>query len=588
MHRLRKIFLFLFTVALFYWVFFHAKTTLGGQISTDLVARLAESEPDQDLSILVYLRDPTSGTPYSNSAGISRDRKSVYSSVLNRLQDKAESSQKQFLERLNQLGLEGQVLRQKSYWIANLVALTAKKEIVQELADFPEVEIVYPDYPVTLIAPVESKPATAADASLSKIHQALGIRSVWQQGLTGKGSLVCILDTGVEGAHPALASNWRGVSKGAEQGWWDPFGTTFPEDAKGHGTHVAGIICARTDFDTIGIAPDAEWMAAAVVDRGTSKDHTVSNILAAFQWALNPDGDTGSFGDVPDVINNSWGFPQGVYPDCEELFWEAIDNVETAGVVVVFAAGNEGPEPSSLRLPADRSTTPYNSFAAGAVAATDSGFQIADFSSRGPSRCDSTKTKPELTAPGVEIYSTYRNGQYRLMSGTSMAAPFISGGVAILRQLDPDITVDQIKEALSKPATDLGEPGKDNHYGAGVVDIAAAVEYWKKFKEDLPPAAVLPQSFGLHQNFPNPFNASTTIRYETTTGSSPEQRVSLRIYNILGQRVTSLVAGPHAGGSHVVQWDGTNDHGEKVGSGIYFYRLEAGELVQTRKMAFLK
>lgn len=587
MLSLKKTFTYLLAMVILYWLFFHLKSALGGELSPDLAGKLAQAGADQEVAVLIYLERSREVYP-SATLGMNKNRMENYRSTVSQLRVSANFSQSGLSARLENWRQQGKVSRYKNYWIANAVAVLATKETLQELLALPEVEIIYPDYPVSLVAPVESKEALAASAEPDKIQVAIGAKEVWRQGLTGKGRLICLFDTGVDGTHPALSLGWRGIAAATSSSWMDPLGSSFPADASGHGTHVAGIICARTETDTIGIAPEAEWMAAAVVDRGTTKQTTVSNILDAFQWAMNPDGDINTFQDVPDVINNSWGFPKNAYPDCEEIFWQAIDNVEAAGIVVVFAAGNEGPERFTMRLPADRASSPYNSFSTGAVGLTDSGFQIASFSSRGPSRCDSTRAKPELSAPGVNIYSTYLNGQYHIMSGTSMAAPFVSAAAAILRQLDPEISVQEIKEALTKTATDLGEPGQDNDYGAGVINIAAAVNYWKKVKGLDAPASIVPKDFSLGQNYPNPFNAGTTIKYEAKPTSSPFDKVSLKVYNILGQEVRTLVEEPQGVGFYTVDWDGTDNRGGKVASGLYFYRLAAGEFTQTRKMALVK
>jgi len=191
--------------------------------------------------------------------------------------------------------------------------------------------------------------------------------------------------------------------------------------------------------------------------------------MEAFQWALNPDGDTGTTHDVPDVILNSWGIPRGLFEPCDKTFAGLIEAVEAAGIVTIFAAGNEGPEAMSLRNPADIATTPVDCFSVGAV---DGGLTVANFSSRGPSSCDPSKIKPEVVAPGVAVRSSQKGGGYAYMSGTSMAAPFVAGLVALMRQYNPDATVDQIKYALLQATTDLGATGEDNAYGCGLVDAS--------------------------------------------------------------------------------------------------------------------
>ena len=94
-----------------------------------------------------------------------------------------------------------------------------------------------------------------------------------------------------------------------------------------------------------------------------------------------------------------------------------------------------------------------------------------------------------------------------------------------------------------------------------------------------------PRSSELYQNYPNPFNSETVLRFDL---ARREQRVDLRVYSIDGQRVTTLVSGPRAAGSYVVRWNGRDDEGKALASGIYMYRLEAENLVEVRKLLLLR
>lgn len=109
---------------------------------------------------------------------------------------------------------------------------------------------------------------------------------LWQIGITGAGRLVMNVDTGVDGNHPALNSRWRGNWVPWYHAWFDRNGSTnFPTDCQSHGTHTIGTMCGRGADDTVGVAPDARWIAARTI---CSSPHT-SNSIAAFQWAMNPD-----------------------------------------------------------------------------------------------------------------------------------------------------------------------------------------------------------------------------------------------------------------------------------------------------------
>ena len=200
--------------------------------------------------------------------------------------------------------------------------------------------------------------------------------------------------------------------------------------------------------------------------------------MASLEFMTDPDGNPATTSDVPDVVNNSWGVNESFagYLDCDSRWWDLIDNCEAAGVVLVWAAGNEGPIASTVRSPADRAVNPYNCFSVGSTS-NHAPFAISDFSSRGPSGCGGVfAVKPEISAPGDTIYSAAPGGGYMIRSGTSMSSPHISGVVALMRQANPDVDVVTIKDILMNSALDLGNAGQDNDYGHGLVDAYAAVQ----------------------------------------------------------------------------------------------------------------
>jgi hypothetical protein len=194
---------------------------------------------------------------------------------------------------------------------------------------------------------------------------------------------------------------------------------------------------------------------------------------------IDPDGDPETNWDVPDVCSNSWRLVTSHgYPPCDETFWTYLDACEAAGIVILFSAGNEGSAPETIGRPPDRATDEYNCFSVGAVDAEDPGWEIAGFSSRGPSYCTpggEEAIKPEISAPGVSVRSSIPGGSYGPKSGTSMASPHINGVVALMRQAAPNMSVNHIKQILFDTAIDLGEEGEDNDYGWGMVDAYEAV-----------------------------------------------------------------------------------------------------------------
>ena len=195
----------------------------------------------------------------------------------------------------------------------------------------------------------------------------------------------------------------------------------------------------------------------------------LSAIHQAFQWVLDPDGNPNT-NDSADVVNNSWSL--GNVGGCALEFEQDIQVLKAAQIAVVFAAGNYGPYGSSSVSPANNP----NGFAVGA---TDSSDIISIGSSSGPSACDGS-VYPEVVSPGVNVRTSDLSGggaypdSYTVVSGTSFAAPHVSGGMAILIGAHPGATVTQLERALTDSARDLGAGGADETYGNGLIDLQAA------------------------------------------------------------------------------------------------------------------
>jgi subtilisin family serine protease len=372
----------------------------------------------------------------------------------------------------------GRVRSFEPFWVTNTIAVTAQPQVFLALSLRKDTGVIYPNDQVSLRLGQDEPDGSEARLAggvrtLADALVATNVQHAWDLGYTGTGRLVCLFDTGADGDHPALQFSWRGAQPGVSwwEAWKDPQGNTeFPYDAGTHGTHVLGIMVAHPEGEQpmMGMAYDAEWIAAGVLF-----GYNVQNVLACYQWAADPDGDPATMDDVPDVINNSWG----TTGDCDQTFWNAIDLVEAAGIVNTIAVDNTGPGYASVNSPESRADTPYKNFSVGNVDPHQAGYPIYPSSGRGPSPCDFSSIKPEMTAPGTQILSTMPGGSYGNKTGTSMACPHVSGAVAILRQVNPDLTVEQIKDVIMLTASDRGVPGEDNDYGWGVLDLGAAVDY---------------------------------------------------------------------------------------------------------------
>ena len=284
-----------------------------------------------------------------------------------------------------------------------------------------------------------------------------------QPRLDGAGQRVGIIDTGVQATHPSLRKKTVAfhdyIGRGEE---------TY--DDYGHGSFVAGVIAGDpSDGTRIGVAPAAKLVVAKAFSQfGGSED---ASLLAALQWMADPDGNPRT-DDGPRVISNSWNVDSNIAAQtpADEPFCRVIDRLRELGILSVFSAGNDGPGASSILVPGACPS-------ALTVGASDSDDAIADFSSRGPIHWKSgALPKPELAAPGVDVFSAWRDSEYVYKSGTSMATPFAAGAAALLLQHNPSLKPDEIKSALAKSARDKGPSGFDPAYGHGILWLPAALD----------------------------------------------------------------------------------------------------------------
>jgi subtilisin len=274
------------------------------------------------------------------------------------------------------------------------------------------------------------------------------------RGVTGAAVKVAVLDSGIDYTHPDLTAHYAG-------GYDFVNDDANPMDDFGHGTHVAGIIAAvYNGVGVVGVAPDVQLYALKVLD--STGYGWWSDVIAALQWAV----DHGI-----QVTNNSYAGTSAT--DLSVLLQpnalrNAFDNAEAAGVLHVAAAGNSGNADGT----GDNVRYPARFDSVIAVAATDQDNSRASFSSTGPD--------VELSAPGVDIYSTSLGGGYGTGSGTSFASPHAAGVAALVISAGVTDTNangrinDEVRAILAQSVDNLGVAGRDAIYGWGLVNAARA------------------------------------------------------------------------------------------------------------------
>ncbi|MCL4741195.1 MAG: S8 family serine peptidase [Phycisphaerales bacterium] len=406
--------------------------------------------------------------------------------VISTLQQVAQNSQGDVLAQLQAAAADGKADNIWPLWITNAVAAHVTPELEAALAARDDVAFVHREALVgPEVFPVIKGDDTPAAAAIECGVSLMKAPQVWADGNTGQGVVVGVIDTGTCLNHPDIVNQlWKNPGEIPGNGI-DDDGNGFIDDVYGwnfennnnnvndnnfHGSHVAGTVAGDGAQGTqCGMAPDAQIMTLKFWNN-LSGEASVWNCM---QYGL---------ANGADVLTASLGWLHAWGP--QRPTWRQIcENAFATGVVVVFAAGNEG----NSFPPYDNVRTPGDVPDMITVGATDCSMNIASFSSRGPVTWQNVapyndwpyppgKLKPTISAPGVNTVShNFCNG-YTQASGTSMATPHVSGGIALILRANPNLDHYEVKQILKDTAIDRGTAGPDNTYGYGFVDIYAAVE----------------------------------------------------------------------------------------------------------------
>ncbi|MFC1746836.1 S8 family serine peptidase [Candidatus Neomarinimicrobiota bacterium] len=397
----------------------------------------------------------------------------------------------------------------------------------------------------------------------------INVPAVHDLGYTGSGVTVLIIDSGFYLGHESIRSAHI----------IDQYDFLFSDDTvdnepgedvfsqNNHGTSVLSVLGGYLPGRIIGPAYRANYLLAKTESTDFEDIVEEDNLVASLEWGVARGADIASI---------SLGYLDWYTPDQMDgmtaITTLAVREATRQGLLVVAAAGNTRNDPylpewnGQVNAPADADSIL-------SVGATRADSLIASFSSHGPTA--DGRIKPEVVAPGVNIYTASASGSqvYHTVSGTSVSTPLVAGVAAMILEAHPDWTPLQVREALM--ATAHKAPRPDNIYGWGIIDALAAIEYRIPHVND--PPYIL-------RIYPNPFTAGVssylTIDWGVTLHVPVQAAIRLDLYDLLGRHLITLderanlplgLLPPIA-----TAWRGTDKYGQPVPSGVYIIRLMAG------------
>jgi subtilisin family serine protease len=380
--------------------------------------------------------------------------------------------------------LDAHGIEYRSYWIANVIAARLDAGSLAELAQRSDIRRIVADTPTSANLPrPDPGPDGTADPdggpSIPWGVTRIGAPDVWAMGYTGQGVVIAGQDTGYQWDHPALKQQYRGWNGSVadhDYNWHDAihagsgFGcandSPFPCDDHGHGTHTAGTFAGDDHANhQIGVAPGARWIGCRNMGEGFG---TPATYIECMQWLLAPTDMAGNDPEpdlAPDIASNSWGCIPSEGCIAGDEIQDAVEAVVAGGIFFVAAAANDGPGCGTILNP------PAIHDASFVVGATDIDDELAGFSSRGPVQ-GSERIRPDLSAPGVDTYSSFPGNDYGSISGTSMATPHVAGTAALLMSIDPTLKghPEEVAEILRTTAVTDGITNPYHENCGGIAD----------------------------------------------------------------------------------------------------------------------
>jgi subtilisin family serine protease len=394
----------------------------------------------------------------------------------------------------------------------------------------------------------------------------INVPAVHNMGNYGQGVVIGVLDNGFrlmnhesfDTLRPRIIATYDYVDKKVS------VVPNNPSPSHGfHGMYILSALAGYKPGQVIGPAFGASFILARTENDSSETPFEEDNWLAAIEWmdSIGVDITTTSLGYLAyDPPYPSWTWDQ--MNGNTTVITRAADMAVSKGIVVLNSAGNNGLNTSrnTLNAPADGDSV----LSIGALR-TDG--ERASFSSVGPTTSTPPRIKPDLMAQGVSVWcaSHVDTAGYITQQGTSLSTPLAAGAAALLLHAHPTLTPLEVADALKRTASNANAP--NNLVGWGTIDVLAAINSVGGGTPSLPTA------FKFLSSSPNPFNPSTSISFKYAL--SQPANVSLKIFNLLGQEVRTLIEAQQAAGTPFVVWNAKSNSGDELPSGVYFARLVA-------------
>ncbi|MEX2089926.1 MAG: S8 family serine peptidase, partial [Bacteroidota bacterium] len=400
----------------------------------------------------------------------------------------------------------------------------------------------------------------------------INVVEVHAKGITGQGVIIGMIDDGFSEhrVHTAL----RNINVLAEYDFIQRDENTMraPGEYSGQGNHGAGTLSVVGGYEEgklIGAAYGASFLLAKTEIDSVEIQIEEDLYIEGLEW-LERNG--------ADIISSSLGYIDWyTYADLDgktATTTNAARILARKGILLVTAMGNEGTYRNAQTRETGTMIAPADADSILSVGASFSDGEKAGFSSTGPTA--DGRVKPEVVAQGVSVYAMYGEGGYTFANGTSFSTPLAAGVAALILSAHPELTPMEVRARMISTARPIDAPVPNNFTGAGMLDALEAVGFI---------FSTVPDEFVLFHNYPNPFNAGTTIVF----GAPGVHPVELVVFNTLGQRIRTLFRGVSRPGENRIVWnDGRDDAGSTVATGLYLYRLITPASVLSGKMLYLK